>query len=85
MTRFQITLVETQTVLSTYRVEAENMDEALATLAEHGNCEDYVDGETLANTFLRFKQVWNPDTGERLDVTDNQNKQLLGESFIAGV
>ena len=85
MPSFQITLVESQTVLSTYRVDAENMDEALATLAENGNREECVDGETLENTFMRFRCIWDPGTGEERPVTDEENKQLLKEGFIAGV
>ena len=85
MPSFQITLVESQTVLSTYRVDAKNMDEALAILTENGNCEDCVDAETLENTFLRFRCIWSPDTGEERPVTDEQNKQLLGEVFVAEI
>ena len=83
MPNYRVTLVEVETLLSTYDVEADNPDEALKALAENGNIYARLDAESLEYKFLRFKQVWNPDTGERKDVTDEQNKQLLGEDCIA--
>lgn len=83
MSKFHITLVERQTVLSTYAVRADDMDSALKRLAEDGRGEEYVDSETLESTFLRFKQICNPVTGERQDVTEDQNKHLLGEDYVA--
>jgi hypothetical protein len=85
MPNFRVTLVEIETLLSTYDVDAESADDALRELALKGNMYARLDAETLEYKFVRFKQVWNPETREQRDVMDKENKQLLGERFDAGV
>jgi hypothetical protein len=84
MPNIRVTLVEVETLLSTYDVEAESADEALKELALNGNLCARLDAETLEYRFVRFKQAWNPSAGERHDVTEEENKQLLGDRFNAG-
>ena len=81
MKTFRVTLVEVETLLSAYDVEAESADDALKALAMFGNSYAWIDAESLEYKFIRFKQVWNPKTGEQHDVTDEENKQLLGEDY----
>jgi hypothetical protein len=83
MPNFRVTLVEVETLLSTYDVDAESVDNALKALALNGNSYARLDAESLEYKFLRFKQVWNPDSGENHDLTDEENKQLLGENYRA--
>ena len=83
MSNFRATLVEVETLLSTYDVEAESADEALQALALNGNSYARLDAESLDDRFIRFKQVWNPDSGDRHDVTDEENKNLLGVNYQA--
>ena len=81
MPNYRVTLVEVETLLATYDVDAESADEALKALALNGNSYARLDADTLEYTFVRFKQVWTPGAGVRRDVTDEENKQLLGENF----
>jgi hypothetical protein len=85
MPNHRVTLVEVETLLSTYDVDADSADDALKALALNGNMYARLDAETLEYRFVRFKQVWNPETGDQRDVTNEENKQLLGEGFDAGV
>jgi hypothetical protein len=83
MKTFRVTLVEVETLYSTYVVETESPDDALIALAQNGNSYARIDAESLEYKFIRFKQVWNPKTGEQHVVTDEENKQLLGEDYHA--
>lgn len=83
MPNYRVTLVEIETLLSTYDVEAESAEDALQALATNGNYYGRLDAESLEYKFVRFKQVWNLDTGERQEVSDEHNKRLLGENYVA--
>ncbi len=85
MPNYRVTLVEVETLLSTYDVDAESPDDALKELALNGNSYARLDAETLDYRFIRFKQVRNSNGGEPHGVTDEENQQLLGERFNAGV
>jgi hypothetical protein len=80
---FRVTLVEVETLLSAYDVDADSPEDALKALVMNGNSYARLDAESLEYKFVRFKQVWNPESREHQDVTDEQNKQLLGEDFDA--
>lgn len=83
MPNFRVTLVEVETLLSTYDVDADSPEDALKALVMNGNSYARLDAKSLEYKFVRFKQVWNPESGEHQDVTAEKNKQMLGEDHVA--
>jgi hypothetical protein len=83
MPTFRVTLVEVETLHSTYDVEADSVEGALQELVANGNSYARLDAECQDYKFVHFKQVWNPESGERHDVTGEENKSLLGEDYHA--
>jgi hypothetical protein len=54
---FRVTLVEVETLLSTYDVDADSPEDALNALVMNGNSYARLDAESVDYKFVRFKQV----------------------------
>jgi hypothetical protein len=83
MPTYHVTTVEVETQVITYAVETECANDALNAVAKHSDLYPCVHSEFPEIKITRFKHVWDVETGDCDDISEAENKNLLGEDYRA--